>query len=94
MTKILIIEDDENLGKSLTSFLEGEGHQVDLAPSLGQAREEELKDYDVIILDWMLPDGQGIDFLKEVRQQGNLTPIVIFFVIQISQPNEELIPRL
>lgn len=75
--KILIIEDDENLGATLKSFLRDEGHDVSLAQNLGEARKQTLADYELVILDWMLPDGQGIDFLREVRAAGHNGPVIM-----------------
>lgn len=75
--KILVIEDDENLGATLKSFLRDEGHDVELAPNLARARELKLNDFELIILDWMLPDGQGIDFLREVRSAGHTGPLIM-----------------
>ncbi len=75
--KILVIEDDENLGATLKSFLRDEGHDVELASSLGRARDLVLKDYELVILDWMLPDGQGIDFLREIRAKGHNGPVIM-----------------
>ena len=75
--KILIVEDDENLGATLKSFLRDEGHTVDLAQSLSEAREVDLSQKELVILDWMLPDGQGIDFLRELRAEGKKVPIIM-----------------
>ena len=75
--KILVIEDDENLGATLKSFLRDEGHDVELAPHLTRARELVLKDYELVILDWMLPDGQGIDFLREIRAKNHTGPVIM-----------------
>lgn len=66
MKKVLLVEDDQSLGPALQKTLEQNSYQVKLAPSLGHAREERIHDYDLILLDWMLPDGQGIDLLKEI----------------------------
>jgi DNA-binding response OmpR family regulator len=64
---ILLIEDDISLGPALKGSLESEGYQVTLCPTLNAARETQFADYDLILLDWMLPDGQGIDLLKEIN---------------------------
>lgn len=66
MTKVLLVEDDASLGPALKKTLEQNSYQVTLAPNLAKAREEEFIDYDLILLDWMLPDGQGIDLLKDI----------------------------
>lgn len=76
MNKLLLVEDDENLGSSLKKYLEDEGFKVQLAPNLEEARKN-IHYGDLIILDWMLPDGQGIDFLKEVRSKKILIPIIM-----------------
>lgn len=77
MKQVLIVEDDENLGKSLKKILESEGMQAYLAPTLEQARALVSKDLDVIVLDWMLPDGQGIDFLREIRSKEFSMPVIM-----------------
>lgn len=74
---ILVVEDDENLGATLRGFLRDEGHQVILARDLEAARKQNLDEVKLIILDWMLPDGQGIDFLRELRAANTKIPIVM-----------------
>jgi DNA-binding response OmpR family regulator len=77
MKQVLIVEDDENLGKSLKKILESEGMKAQLAPTLELARTLVTKDLDVIVLDWMLPDGQGIDFLREIRSKEFSMPVIM-----------------
>lgn len=77
MKQVLIVEDDENLGNSLKKILESEGMKAHLAPNLELARTLVSKDLDVIVLDWMLPDGQGIDFLREIRSKEFLMPVIM-----------------
>lgn len=77
MKQVLIVEDDENLGKSLKKILESEGMKAFLAPNLEEARTLVSKDLDVIVLDWMLPDGQGIDFLREIRTKEFSMPVIM-----------------
>jgi len=76
MSTILIIEDHENLSLSLKECVGNDGYQIHLADSLKSAREKILLNPDLIILDWMLPDGQGLDFLTEIRKQANKTPVI------------------
>lgn len=75
--KIMLLEDDENLGLSLKKFIQDEGYDVDLARNLEEARAKKIDDYDLMILDWMLPDGQGVDYLKEVRAKTNSIPVIM-----------------
>jgi DNA-binding response OmpR family regulator len=77
MKKVLIIEDDTNLGSSLKKIIETEGFQAHLAVNLLQAREALSESFDIIVLDWMLPDGQGIDFLREIRNRSKSIPIIM-----------------
>lgn len=79
MEHILLIEDDENLGASLKKFVSDEGFQVTLARNIASA-EDALASHDdikLVILDWMLPDGQGVDLLRKMRSEKNLTPVIM-----------------
>lgn len=77
MKRILIVEDDINLGPSLKKVCEAEGMEATLLNTLAKARDAALDSFDVVILDWMLPDGQGIDFLKEIKQQAKSLPVIM-----------------
>lgn len=82
MNRILLIEDDQNLGSNLARFLTDEGYNVTLATTLedGRGRFKEATGehaYRLIVLDWMLPDGQGIDFLNEIRGKSLRTPVIM-----------------
>lgn len=76
--KLLLIEDDMTLGPEVHRWLEGEGHIVDLVTT-GSAAQDYLKvvPYDVIVLDWQLPDMAGIDLLCKIRAKGAATPILM-----------------
>jgi DNA-binding response OmpR family regulator len=76
MSKILLVEDDDSLGSSLNSYLTDEGHEVTWAQSLEEARAK-TGDEEIVILDWMLPDGQGVDFLKELRAENISKPVIM-----------------
>lgn len=78
MEKILIIEDDQVLGESLNDYIKSEGLDSVRVESLNDARAY-IKDnkMDLIILDWMLPDGQGVDFLKEFREKEKNIPVIM-----------------
>ena len=79
MAHVLIIEDHQNISLALRDLILKENHQVTVNENLTNARElfkEKSVKPDLIILDWMLPDGQGLDFLIEIRKQGILTPVI------------------
>jgi DNA-binding response OmpR family regulator len=77
MSKILIVEDEQNIGKTLSDHLTSEGYTIVWAQSLQEAKDNLDSDVEMIILDWMLPDGQGIDFLKALRADNILTPVIM-----------------
>jgi DNA-binding response OmpR family regulator len=77
--RLLIVEDEVKLGKAVKRGLEQEGYAVDLVHDWddGQAYAE-TEDYDVIILDRMLPGGKdGLDICRNLRSRGNKTPIIM-----------------
>lgn len=78
MARILLIEDDPDLSEGLTDAFQMEGYQLDHAGSgplgLEQARRRQ---HDLIILDVMLPGLSGFDLLKEIREAGVLTPVLM-----------------
>ncbi len=76
MSRILLVEDDENLGRSLKKYLEDEGLHVVLVTSLADA-EIHQEGKDLIILDWMLPDGQGLDFLRKLKGSYPDIPVIM-----------------
>jgi DNA-binding response OmpR family regulator len=78
MTRILIVEDDPAMSVALRDGFEFERYQVEMAgDGLEGARLANAGDYDLIILDVMLPKQSGLDVLKELRANGNNTPIIM-----------------
>lgn len=77
MKKILVVEDDINLANSLSEYLIREGFIVEAVSTVKDAKEKLLKPLDLLILDWMLPDGQGVDLLRSIRQKDNTVPTII-----------------
>jgi len=78
--RVLIIEDNEIFAKSLKQLLEKEGYSVDLVSDgdAGQRRIELYhKEYDLVILDWMLPEKDGTEVLKNIRAEGIAIPILM-----------------
>jgi len=76
--KLLIVEDDIAILNMLKRGLEEEGFVIDSAEN-GEDGEYmlETNSYDIVILDWMLPEKSGIELLKEIREKGILTPILM-----------------
>lgn len=77
MTRILLIEDDDLLAEGLLFALEKEAFAADRARSLEEARRLlSGGPYDMLLLDVMLPDGNGFGLCREVRASGLATPIL------------------
>lgn len=76
--RFLLIEDNQNLSSAVSERLSLDGHVVDQAESLGIANHYlSVSSYDLILLDIMLPDGDGRDFLLNHRKQKNTTPVIV-----------------
>ncbi|MCP8939293.1 response regulator transcription factor [Alsobacter sp. SYSU M60028] len=84
--RILLIEDDTALGAAVRDQIVADGHSVDWATRLDAARDHlGLAPYELVLLDLMLPDGRGLDFLRALRKAGDTTPVVILTALdQIS----------
>jgi DNA-binding response OmpR family regulator len=78
MTRILIIEDNEDLAFGLRATLEFEGHAVDVAPD-GRTGLELIaaSTPDLVLLDLMLPDQDGYEVLSRLRKDGDRTPVLV-----------------
>ena len=80
--KILLVEDDFALAMGTEFALQAEGYEVVKAGNVDTARkavdEEEL---DLVLLDVMLPDGNGYDLCKDIRSQGNMVPIIFLTAV-------------
>jgi DNA-binding response OmpR family regulator len=76
--RILLVEDDRKGARILSSGLEEEGFTVDLAAD-GSEAEAALGtvDYDLVILDWLLPGKQGIEVCRDLRRRDASTPVLM-----------------
>ncbi|MES2897862.1 MAG: response regulator transcription factor [Pseudomonadota bacterium] len=76
--RLLLVEDNRRLGALIVEGLVREGFAVDWRASLEAGLEARaLAAYDVILLDLGLPDGDGLDLLRRVREDGDSTPILV-----------------
>lgn len=77
MRNILMIEDDSTIAFAVKYAVEQEGFNLDIAENLENARKiVDTKEYDLILLDVMLPDGNGYEFLKQLREHDEDTPVI------------------
>ena len=75
---VLIIEDDENLSKALAYILEENDYRVEVANNGEEGFNlASIKNYDVIVLDRMMPKMDGITVCEKLRKQNNNTPIIM-----------------
>lgn len=76
--KILIIEDDSGLGRGISFALEQEGYETAAVKTIAEGRrllEKEMPD--AVLLDLNLPDGDGIDFCRELRERSDLPVLML-----------------
>jgi len=75
--RLLIVDDEENIGRSLRMILEREGYAVNVCRSAAEFRRHPDADRaDVYLFDIKLPDGNGIELLKAVRQNAAAAPAI------------------
>jgi len=76
--RLLVVEDNEPLADVLRETLHKADFTVDRAATLAEARDSvRAARYDAIILDLMLPDGEGLDLLRDLRRSAERTPVLI-----------------
>jgi two-component system, NtrC family, nitrogen regulation response regulator NtrX len=76
--RVLIVDDEENIGRSLRMILEREGYTVSICRSMAEFRARpDAGRADAYLLDMRLPDGSGIDVLRSVKQNGDTAPAIM-----------------
>ena len=76
--KLLLIEDEQELANSIQSYLTGNSFVCEWANNAKTAIDKiSIYDYDCILLDLMLPDGNGFEILKELKRQNKTEGVII-----------------
>ena len=76
--RVLLVEDDKAIGSAVRDHIAAATHAVDWARDLATARDFlAVAAYELILLDLGLPDGQGIDLLRELRRRGDKAAVLI-----------------
>ena len=76
--RVLVVEDDQNLRLTLVDNLEEEGYAVQAASTLAEARAHwKATAFDVVVLDIMLPDGDGYTLCREMRQAATTSRVLM-----------------
>lgn len=77
--RVLLVEDETSIANFIADGLEEEGFAVDVAHNGKQGLQlalENLPEYDLMLLDWMLPGTSGIEICRAVRKENNTVPII------------------
>ena len=76
--RLLLVEDEAELAELVRTKLAGEGFAVDIASSSEEAQSAlRTTNYDAVVLDLRLPDGDGLEVLREVRDSRSPTPVIV-----------------
>jgi two-component system response regulator PilR (NtrC family) len=76
--RLLIVDDEQSLVEFLSLLFQGEGYEVDTASSAEEARRElEGRSYDLVLCDILMPDGNGLDLLKEIKGANGNTAVIM-----------------
>ena len=76
--RILIVEDEVTLNKTLAEGLAEFGYQTDSSENFKDAEYYiDIRNYDLVLVDWMLPDGNGVDLIPIIKQSSPRTSVVI-----------------
>jgi DNA-binding response OmpR family regulator len=83
VSTVLVVEDEPQVAASLRDLLEREGYTVRVAGSIAEAWRALDASIDVMLLDWRLPDGEGIDLLKELRKTSDLPVLMVTARVEV-----------
>ena len=75
--KILLVEDETMVVESIVPHLSKNNFIVTVASNFEKAKAMNVSQFDLVLLDWALPDGMGIDLLKLWRTQGRTIPVIM-----------------
>jgi DNA-binding response OmpR family regulator len=76
--RLLIIEDEKQLAQSVVEYFQREGYQCEVATTMDDALEKVMfHNYDCILLDITLPDGNGFTVLERLKKEGKMDGVII-----------------
>ncbi len=92
MSRLLLIDDDTRLTDMVGGYLRQNGFEVDTAATLAAGREQ-LKQvqHDALLLDLMLPDGDGLDFTRELRGQPRTRRLPLLMLTARGEPMDRIV---
>ena len=91
-SRLLLIDDDLRLTDMVGGYLRQHGFDVDTAGSLEAGRQRlKLGPYDALLLDLMLPDGDGLDFTRELRSQARTRRLPLLMLTARGEPMDRIV---
>ena len=91
-SRLLLIDDDLRLTDMVGGYLRHNGFEVDTAGSLSLGRERiKHQPYDALLLDLMLPDGDGLDFTRELRSQARTRRLPLLMLTARGEPMDRIV---
>ncbi len=93
-TRLLLIDDDARLSDMVGDYLRGCGYQVDTAGSLAQGRKllgDDAGAYDALLLDLMLPDGDGLDLCRSLRADPRTRRLPLLMLTARGEPLDRIV---
>ena len=90
--RLLLIDDDARLAAMVGDYLRGHGFEVDNAGSLAAGRERLARGaYDALLLDLMLPDGDGLELTRELRADARLRRLPLLMLTARGEPMDRIV---
>ena len=90
--RLLLIDDDARLSTMVGDYLRGHGFEVDCAGSLAAGRERLRQvGYDALLLDLMLPDGDGLELTRELRADARLHRLPLLMLTARGEPMDRIV---
>jgi len=74
--RIIVVEDEPAIAESVAYSLQRDGYEVATAATVGEARQL-VEQADLVVLDLILPDGDGIEILRQLRRDGRQTAVIV-----------------
>jgi DNA-binding response OmpR family regulator len=92
MSRLLLIDDDVRLADMVGGYLRHNGFVVETAGSLAAARDRlEHESFDALVLDLMLPDGDGLDFTRELRGRARTRRLPLLMLTARGEPTDRIV---
>ena len=92
MQRLLLIDDDQRLTDMVGAYLRGQGFEVECAGSLAGGRQQlERGPFDALVLDLMLPDGDGLDFTRALRAEPRFRRLPLLMLTARGEPTDRIV---